>query len=396
VRLIKKLLWKLSGRDFLILNPSWRWLGSSEEMRIIGRPASGLVADTLPVQYSYHLSASGCLNYFVFGRGSGNLEYHLFYSSGVEIAHWTSFAKLPHLLSIVVSQEGVVANGQIISGCGIDLSDPSGNDLTALISFTTPGQPVRTRRTHHRMRFPSADVAEEYFTGRHYTDYNQVEREPHYAHVLKVLASFEVLQGRLIDIGCATGGLVRKALQVGLDAHGIDCSAWAIAEATQHLGNRVKRVDMDHTSADALGQDYRFVTAIAVLEHLRDPKAALETMHDICAPGGIVYLVTLNNRSMLARTLDGEWAGRTDYNHFSDWIDWTWVRDTSLEVGFEIESLATKVFWSDRGLDPVWRVAANLFSAEPLTPLLADGYGDILEVVLRKPTGRSRAEGSEG
>lgn len=396
MRFFKRILWKLSKRDFLILNPNWHWLGSSENLRIIGLTVSGQSEGLLPVQYSYHLLPSGQLDYFIFGSGSGVLDYRLSFSSGNRIADYSSIARLPCQLSVIVGRDHVTVNGKSISDRGADLVNPTANDLIAAISFTAAGQPTRTRLTHHRVKHPSAEVDEDYFAGRHYTDYQRQETQADYGHVLKLLASFGELKGRFIDIGCATGGLVREALQEGLDAYGVDHSEWAVKTAARHLGTRVKRADMNQASVDELGQGYHFVTAIAVLEHLKDPKASLRTLYDICAPGGILYILTLNSRSLLAKMLDADWAGRTDYSHFSAWIDWVWLRDASLEVGFDIESLATRSFWSARDLDPVWSLAARLFTSEPLTPMLADGYGDIVEAVLRRPDSKRSVDNREG
>ena len=71
-RWLRWLLWKLSGKDYLPLNPEWKVLGGTPEFAILG---SGVhAAAFLPVSYPFQLQADWRIEYRVRGHGPGALQ----------------------------------------------------------------------------------------------------------------------------------------------------------------------------------------------------------------------------------------------------------------------------------------------------------------------------------
>jgi 2-polyprenyl-3-methyl-5-hydroxy-6-metoxy-1,4-benzoquinol methylase len=94
---------------------------------------------------------------------------------------------------------------------------------------------------------------------------------------------------RLLDYGCGNGEFVAICRALAFDAHGVD---WA-AERRDHallfihhsLGEALRRCGAEGPHFDA-------VTLFEVLEHLADPRAALEQVASTMVPGAVLILET--------------------------------------------------------------------------------------------------------
>ena len=110
-----------------------------------------------------------------------------------------------------------------------------------------------------------------------------------------------------LDIGCSFGALVDEAARAGFTASGLDISEYAVATA------RTRGLDVRQGTPDAIpdfGHRFHAVTMIEVIEHLADPRRALEEIARVLEPGGIVVIQTAN--------MDGRQAVRAGagYHYF--------------------------------------------------------------------------------
>lgn len=92
---------------------------------------------------------------------------------------------------------------------------------------------------------------------------------------------------RTLDVGCGRGELVGLMLQRGYDAHGIEPGEAYGSHAKQQFGDRIQLTTWQ--KADFAGQ-FNLVTCFHVLEHLREPIAALRQIADWLRPDGIAYI----------------------------------------------------------------------------------------------------------
>ncbi|MBF0367842.1 MAG: class I SAM-dependent methyltransferase [Magnetococcales bacterium] len=98
--------------------------------------------------------------------------------------------------------------------------------------------------------------------------------------------------GRLLDVGCGTGGFLRFADQLGWQAYGFDASS---AQA-QHARKNLPNVRSATICTDYLQQLHpekpRFdvVTLWDVLEHIRAPRPFLDEIREVMAPGGLLFI----------------------------------------------------------------------------------------------------------
>jgi SAM-dependent methyltransferase len=101
-------------------------------------------------------------------------------------------------------------------------------------------------------------------------------------------------RGRLLDLGCWVGFLLAEARDRGWSTVGVEPSAYGHAYATSRLGLEVLRADI----LDAPLPEGTFDAVVMgdVIEHLPDPGAALEQVHRLLAPGGVIWLARLLGR----------------------------------------------------------------------------------------------------
>ncbi|MGQ9787407.1 MAG: class I SAM-dependent methyltransferase [Anaerolineae bacterium] len=113
--------------------------------------------------------------------------------------------------------------------------------------------------------------------------------------------------GRALDVGCATGNFLDALRRRGWEVHGVEVNAQAAAYARERLGLPVFTGDL----VDAHFPDAWFDLVILwdVLEHLHDPKRALQEAARITQPGGTLVLSLPNPDSIEARVFGPHWTG---------------------------------------------------------------------------------------
>ena len=106
--------------------------------------------------------------------------------------------------------------------------------------------------------------------------------------------------GRVLDIGCGEGRLVRALVEKGVDAYGIDVSSVAIDRANQYCPGRFKCTSV----LDLPFNDKHFDAIISTdcLEHIHpdDVPAAIAELRRVCNQYAFFTIATTNDR-------DGHW-----------------------------------------------------------------------------------------
>jgi 2-polyprenyl-6-hydroxyphenyl methylase / 3-demethylubiquinone-9 3-methyltransferase len=103
---------------------------------------------------------------------------------------------------------------------------------------------------------------------------------------------------RVADVGCG-GGLLAEALSAGgLQVTGLDAASALIDVAKLHLKESGLKVDFRaQTVADLADEQpggFQAVTCMEMLEHVDDPLAILADCKRLLAPGGQLFLSTIN------------------------------------------------------------------------------------------------------
>lgn len=111
--------------------------------------------------------------------------------------------------------------------------------------------------------------------------------------------------GIWLDVGCAAGFTLDEARKEGFTAVGVELSAWARKFAADRF-----ELTVFTTVAEArlsLKGQTDIVSLFQVLEHMRDPVAALADAHACLRPGGLLLIETWDRGSRLARLFGKHW-----------------------------------------------------------------------------------------
>lgn len=193
--------------------------------------------------------------------------------------NFTAARLKPEDLKITDSRYGLIWDLSLCRGCGHIFADPC-----------PPPEPVDA--AYGAVEDPLYD-AEASGRGKNF---------------LRILRRLEKLlpdKGRLMDVGAATGILLRLARERGWTPDGVEPSLWAVAQARRTHGivlreGAFETLPLDPASCDA-------VTMVDVIEHTARPFQALEKAARILKPGGILCLVTPDIRSLAARLAGRRW-----------------------------------------------------------------------------------------
>jgi SAM-dependent methyltransferase len=111
--------------------------------------------------------------------------------------------------------------------------------------------------------------------------------------------------GALLDVGCWVGFLLAEARSRGWNAVGLEPSEFASSYAREVLGLDVRCADL--FGADIAPGSFDAVVLADVLEHLPDPRAALDRISTLMRPGGALYLALPDAGSRVARVMGRHW-----------------------------------------------------------------------------------------
>lgn len=114
-------------------------------------------------------------------------------------------------------------------------------------------------------------------------------------------------KGKILDIGCATGFLLDEARKQGWQAYGVELSKWAVNFAREKFNldiyeGLVVEAKFPYNYFDA-------VVMIDTIEHLPNPRQALEEIRRILKPDGILCISTPDIESFSSRILTARWWG---------------------------------------------------------------------------------------
>lgn len=177
-----------------------------------------------------------------------------------------------------------------------------------------------------------------------------------------------VAKGRVLDVGCGTGGFLHRLNQRfpgNYDVHGTDVAGPALDHA-ESLGIRIRRGSFLDGSFEAGAVDA--VTFWAVLEHLGEPKAFLKEAARVLKPGGICIALVPTIRSLAVRLIGTRY--RYVLPQHVNYFSCPTLARLAEEAGdFSVEEVAFTHFnpvvvWQD------WRRGGNFVSDQDRAALL--------------------------
>jgi 2-polyprenyl-6-hydroxyphenyl methylase/3-demethylubiquinone-9 3-methyltransferase len=102
---------------------------------------------------------------------------------------------------------------------------------------------------------------------------------------------------RWLDVGCGVGLVSEPVGRLGAETVGIDPSGANIEAARRHAAASGVGIDYRATTAEALaetGETFDVVTALEVVEHVRDVSEFVTACAGMVRPGGLMIAATIN------------------------------------------------------------------------------------------------------
>lgn len=159
--------------------------------------------------------------------------------------------------------------------------------------------------------------------------------EPLVAHRLDEIERLRPQRGRLLDIGCATGLLLKEAKARGWGVHGVDVSGFAASFCRgQHLP--VHNGELSTSSFPAAHFDV--IVMDDTVEHLPYPRKDLELIHRILKPGGLLTINTADEGGLLRTLMRRSWFHYKPTEHLY-YFNRRNLAGLLTDVGFSVESV---------------------------------------------------------
>ena len=161
-------------------------------------------------------------------------------------------------------------------------------------------------------------------------------------------------QGKVLDIGCAMGYLVRRLRAKGVDAYGVDISSYALEHAPTEVREYLELVDVTQ-GLPFQNQEYDLVYSTGVFEHFEGEglsKAISET-------------VRIAKRGIIAITLKGDPGAEEDPNH------------PTLKTKEEWQALFPEEFEVRSDSNEEWTKVKQIHSVLVISPVLFPSGGDM-------------------
>ena len=207
-------------------------------------------------------------------------------------------------------------------------------------------------------------------------------------YFLQEILQFTTAEGRLLDVGCGWGAFLLNGREHGFEPAGVELTRKAVQYASNQLHIPVVNTQFLDTPYEP--DSFQVVTMNHVLEHLTDPRAALEKIYRILKPDGLFCGIVPNIDSFCANALGEKWYWLDPNYHYVHYAPATLQKHLKA-AGFQVERLYTVT--GDYGTDPIREAAVKLDPELVETSRFADwlkkvelaGQGEELRFFARKP-----------
>jgi|SRR3989338_7391475 len=140
---------------------------------------------------------------------------------------------------------------------------------------------------------------QDYFSGKdsffYSLGYGRSFQNVYFQNIFNPLKKYlrDIKKGKVLDIGCAYGIMLKK-FPTTFEKFGIDISKHAIDEAKKRMPEATFKVAGAEDPFPFPKSSFDVIISNDVLEHLENPRAALEHMHAALKRHGILYVNTPN------------------------------------------------------------------------------------------------------
>lgn len=204
--------------------------------------------------------------------------------------------------------------------------------------------------------------------------------------------------GPVLDVGCGRGLFLRELHRAtGWEVHGVDLQEGNVRFlAEEHPEVRVHHADFLEWEGPEAG--FAALSMWHLLEHLHDPRAALQKARGLLAPSGVLVLGTQNFESLSRHVMQERWTLNDVPRHLYHFTERTLRRHLQAE-GFEVawvshfteffpilgaHLFAERILDQGRQVRPLRGLMANLLMSPLEAVAVAMRRGCVMTLAARK------------
>lgn len=126
---------------------------------------------------------------------------------------------------------------------------------------------------------------------------------------LDLLAAYQhaPLKGSLLEIGSGLGDFLARAVARSLQVTGVEYSSHATEIAAKKIGSTGRVITGEITQLLDSEEQFDYIVFSDVLEHVRNPRVFLQTVHSLLRKDGIILVAVPSLDSFSARLMKNKW-----------------------------------------------------------------------------------------
>lgn len=160
-------------------------------------------------------------------------------------------------------------------------------------------------------------------------------------------------RGKLLEIGCGNGTLLKNLSDLGWDVEGLDFDSQAIAAIQKNLGLKARTGAL--TAQSYPPNSFDAIVMSHVIEHLHDPVAVLTECFRILKPGGKLVMATPNLQALSYQQFDAAWLSLDPPRHLYLFSSQNFSAMTE-KSGLTVK----EIFTTARSADDIWLASKKI------------------------------------
>ena len=210
--------------------------------------------------------------------------------------------------------------------------------------------------------------AENYYQDKTSREFDSAKQNTRFRNCCNRLGEFKNFLNRrmnILDVGCNEGSFLKVARDAGYKITGLEPNT-KLVEYARGQGLPVIEGTLEDFRPE---QDFDVITLFNVLEHLKEPKAALDKVRSLLAPAGFLVLEIPNIGSFLAKKMKEDWEMIT-IEHFFYFSPKT-IQSFLNNCGFKVRKISVRQFdeWHLGVKESLTRLGFNLFKTKKYPPM---------------------------